>query len=91
MANKIQANQAEIERALVEIVAKIAAIDVAKVSLERELRGEYLVDSLSTAEFVMGVEEAFDIELENDAVEKAFKRRPMTVRTVAELVRVSEF
>jgi acyl carrier protein len=87
MANKIEMTQAEVENRLIEILARVTVIDAMKIHADRELRGEILVDSLSEAEFMMEVEEAFDLELANDAYAKAFPGQAMTVRKIAGLVR----
>jgi acyl carrier protein len=87
MANKIEMTQVEVENKLIEILARVTVIDAIKIHADRELRGEILVDSLSEAEFMMEVEEAFDLELENGAYATAFPGQALTVRNIAGLVR----
>ena len=53
-----------------EIVAEQLSVDAAEVKEESNFQNDLGADSLDTVELVMALEEAFDIEIPDDAAEK---------------------
>jgi acyl carrier protein len=71
-------SQAEIECKVIEIVAKQFAVAKEKVSRATRFREDLSGDSLDTVEFVMELEDAFDIEIPDSMAEK--------IKTVGDVV-----
>jgi acyl carrier protein len=82
----MQLSQQEIEAKLTAIAARLLALEPAKISPEARLQGELPFDSLGLAEFMMEIEEAFDIEIADRDLARAFPGKPATIRTVAMLI-----
>lgn len=53
-----------------EIVAHQLSVDAAEVKAESNFQNDLGADSLDTVELVMALEEAFDIEIPDEAAEK---------------------
>jgi acyl carrier protein len=53
-----------------EIVAEQLSVDAAEVKEESNFQNDLGADSLDTVELVMALEEAFDIEIPDEAAEK---------------------
>lgn len=53
-----------------EIVAEQLSVDAAEVKAESNFQNDLGADSLDTVELVMALEEAFDIEIPDEAAEK---------------------
>lgn len=51
-----------------EIIVDALGIDESKVTLEANLKADLDADSLDAVEVIMAVEEAFEIEIEDDAI-----------------------
>ena len=57
-------------RHICELAAEQAAVNVAEVSLETHLFNDLNFDSLDSVEFVMKIEDAFDIHVPDDEAER---------------------
>ncbi len=68
----------ELEAKVIELAAKQAEVDSAEVSLKTNFRVDLNYDSLDDVEFVMTLEEVFDIEIGDQQAER--------VRTVGDAV-----
>jgi acyl carrier protein len=86
MGNITELSQAEVEQKLIGIVARLLVIDGKHFSASSRIRGDIPFDSLGEAEFMMEVEEAFNVTLSEDAHAKAFPGRPATIGSLAELI-----
>src|SRR5438874_1551034 len=76
----------EVERRVVEVAVQATGIARAEVTLDSHLLDDLGLDSLELAEFVMRLEEEFEVELPDDAVSRFFTDQPNTLRAVARLV-----
>ena len=76
----------ELEWRLVEIACECAHEDRSAVTPDAELVADLGLDCLVVVEFLMAVEEAFNVTLPDNQVPKAFSERA-TLRMVAEWVR----
>ena len=63
---------------LQKIIAEVLNIDTDKITMESTFVDDLGADSLDVFQIIMGIEEAFDIEIPNDAAEH--------ITTVAEAV-----
>ena len=55
---------------LQEIIAEVLNIDTDKITMESTFVDDFGADSLDIFQIIMGIEEAFDIEIPNDAAEQ---------------------
>lgn len=55
---------------LQEIIADVLNIEVEDIAMETTFVDELGADSLDIFQIIMGIEEAFDIEIDNDDAEK---------------------
>ena len=62
--------QAEIEQKVIELAAEEAGVPVAQVSRASHFLNDLNYDSLGVMEFVMQVEDEFEISIGDDDVEK---------------------
>ena len=53
-----------------EIIADVLNIEVDEIKLESRFVDDLGADSLDIFQIIMGIEEAFDIEIDNDEAEK---------------------
>lgn len=67
---------------LKEIVADQLDVDADKVTMESNITEDLGADSLDTVDLVMSIEEVFDIEIPDEAVEK--------IKTVGDIVNYIE-
>ena len=67
---------------LKEIVAEQLDTDAEKVTMDSNITEDLGADSLDTVDLVMSIEEAFDIEIPDEAVEK--------IKTVGDIVNYIE-
>ncbi len=80
-------SQAAIETELVAIVSRLLALEPAKIPVSSALQGgDIPFDSLGIAEFMMEVEEAFDMEVSETAHAEMFPGRPPTIASLAEVI-----
>ena len=63
-------NQAEILEKVKKIVADQLSVDAGTVTPQSNFANDLGADSLDTVEFVMALEEEFDIEIPDEAAEK---------------------
>jgi formylglycine-generating enzyme len=78
---------AEIERHVVEIAIDELSLDPAQVSPDSRLLEDLGLDSLEIVEFIMRMEEEFNVTIPDEAAERMFTaHQPATLHTVALLV-----
>jgi sulfatase modifying factor 1 len=76
----------EVEWRVIDVACEVAQLDRAVVTPDATLLDDLGLDSMAVVEFVMGLEEAFDVTLPDDVVSGFFSRGPTTLRTVAQMV-----
>ncbi|MEZ3435318.1 MAG: acyl carrier protein [Lachnospiraceae bacterium] len=69
---------------LQEIISKVLNIDENEIQMDSKIKDDLGADSLDVFEMVMGIEEAFDLEIDNDDVEKI-----VTVGDIVEQIRIA--
>ena len=69
---------------LQEIISKVLNIDENEIQMDSKITEDLGADSLDVFEMVMGIEEAFDLEIDNDDVEKI-----VTVGDIVEQIRIA--
>ena len=55
---------------LQEIIADVLNVDVKDITMDAKIVDDLGADSLDVFQIVMGIEEAFDLEIENEDAEK---------------------
>ncbi|MBQ7839293.1 MAG: acyl carrier protein [Lachnospiraceae bacterium] len=65
-----------------EIIAEVLSVDPEEITEDTTFVGDLCADSLDVYQIVMGIEEAFDIEISQEAAEKI-----VTVGEAVELIR----
>lgn len=77
-------NRADVERRVIRVV--LEGTDLKDVTTETEIDPSADLDSLEDVELIMSLEEEFDVEIPNEAVQQLFSRTQLTVGDLVELV-----
>jgi len=86
MKNHMELSQGEIEQKLISIISRLLVLDASNISASSRLQGDLPFDSLGVAEFMMEVEDVFDVDISEQAHAEQFPGRPVTVGSLAELI-----
>ena len=86
MKSETELSQGEIEQKLISLISRLLALDSSHISASSRLQGDLPFDSLGIAEFMMEVEEVFDVDISEQAHAEHFPGRPVTVGSLAELI-----
>src|SRR5689334_12063897 len=79
-------DRAAVERRLVNIFCERTNTPMRLLTLDADILSVLVADSLDVIELVMSIEEAFAITLPDEELSSFFKKKPFTVRNVAEVV-----
>ena len=69
----------EVDKKIIEIIAKELKVDPSLITLDTNIMEEYDSDSLKLVEILFSIEDEFDIEVENRTAEH--------IRTVGDIIR----
>lgn len=59
----------ELEK-LKKIIAEVLSVDEKEITLETTFKDDLAADSIDVAQIIMGIEEEFDFEIDNEAAEQ---------------------
>lgn len=68
-----------------KLIAEILGIDVSEVTPEKNLKEDLKIDSLKFADIFMGVEESFNVDVDNISEEEL-----LSIQTIADIEKLLE-